>query len=131
MKKLLILIGLVVFLAPVVTSAETSFKSELPKCKNLKIETKYKVPCYGKIVYPGGNIYEGEFGFKEGRDGTIKYYYEGVGTKTFIGGKVQSGIWENNNFIDEQSDSFDFNQDIDFENEVRSPGWIRYQKKLK
>ena len=40
-------------------------------------------------------------------------------------------IKKNNNFIDEQSDSFDFNQDIDFENEVRSPGWIRYQKKLK
>ena len=40
-------------------------------------------------------------------------------------------IKKNNNFIDEQSDNFDFNQDIDFENEVRSPGWIRYQKKLK
>ena len=30
-----------------------------------------------------------------------------------------------------EGDEFDFNQDVDFENEVRSPGWIRYQKKLK
>ncbi len=35
---------------------------------------------------------------------------------------------ENNNEIDD----FDFNQDVDFDNEkIRSPGWIRYQKKLK
>ena len=28
-------------------------------------------------------------------------------------------------------DDFEFNQDIEFETEVRSPGWLRYQKKLK
>ena len=42
---------------------------------------------------------------------------------------------EKNSFFDENRDEiedFDFNQDIDFDdNNVRSPGWIRYQKKLK
>jgi len=40
-------------------------------------------------------------------------------------------IKKNNSFVEEQVNDFEFNQDIDFENEVRSPGWIRYQKKLK
>ena len=41
---------------------------------------------------------------------------------------------EKNSFFDDKNDGiedFDFNQDIDFEDNVRSPGWIRYQKKLK
>ncbi len=42
---------------------------------------------------------------------------------------------EKNSFFDEnreEIEDFDFNQDIDFDdNNVRSPGWIRYQKKLK
>ncbi len=42
-------------------------------------------------------------------------------------------IKKNNNFIDEKEEDFEFNQDIDFDtdSEIRSPGWIRYQKKLK
>ncbi len=42
-------------------------------------------------------------------------------------------IKKNNNFVEEKEEDFEFNQDIDFENEseIRSPGWIRYQKKLK
>ncbi len=40
-------------------------------------------------------------------------------------------IKKNNHFEEDTDEDFDFNQDIDFENEVRSPGWIRYQKKLK
>ena len=42
-------------------------------------------------------------------------------------------IKKNNNFVDEKEDDFEFNQDIDFDSdrEIRSPGWIRYQKKLK
>ena len=36
-----------------------------------------------------------------------------------------------NNFTEEQDEDFEFNQDIGFENEKSSPGWIRYQKKLK
>ncbi len=42
-------------------------------------------------------------------------------------------IKKNNNFIEEKEEDFEFNQDIDFDgdSEIRSPGWIRYQKKLK
>ncbi len=40
-------------------------------------------------------------------------------------------IKKNNNFSEQKNDDFDFNQDIEFESEVRSPGWLRYQKKLK
>ena len=42
-------------------------------------------------------------------------------------------IKKNNNFIDEKEEDFEFNQDMEFDNdsEIRSPGWIRYQKKLK
>ena len=40
-------------------------------------------------------------------------------------------IKKNNSFVEEQENDFEFNQDIDFESEIRSPGWIRYQKKLK
>ena len=39
-------------------------------------------------------------------------------------------VKKNNNFGEEKED-FEFNQDIDFESEIKSPGWIRYQKKLK
>ena len=41
---------------------------------------------------------------------------------------------EKNSFFDEKNEEvedFDFNQDIEFEGGSRSPGWIRYQKKLK
>ncbi len=42
-------------------------------------------------------------------------------------------IKKNNNYIDEKEEDFEFNQDVDFDtdSEIRSPGWIRYQKKLK
>jgi DNA helicase II / ATP-dependent DNA helicase PcrA len=41
---------------------------------------------------------------------------------------------EKNSFFDEETnevEDFDFNQDFEIENEKRSPGWIRYQKKIK
>ena len=43
---------------------------------------------------------------------------------------------EKNSFFDQDKDEiddFEFNQDIEFNNDdnIRSPGWIRYQKKLK
>ena len=41
---------------------------------------------------------------------------------------------DKNSFFDdkkEEIEDFDFNQDFEFEDNVRSPGWIRYQKKLK
>ncbi len=41
---------------------------------------------------------------------------------------------EKNSFFDEEAeevDDFDFNQDFELEEGTRSPGWIRYQKKIK
>ena len=40
---------------------------------------------------------------------------------------------EKNSFFDEnkEEDDFEFNQDFDTEDETRSPGWIRYQKRIK
>ncbi len=40
---------------------------------------------------------------------------------------------EKNSFFDEnkEDDDFDFNQDLDPDDNVRSPGWIRYQKRIK
>jgi len=49
----------------------------------------------------------------------------------FVDELPEEYIKKNNNFIDETNEDFDFNQDVDFENEIKSPGWIRYQKKLK
>jgi len=37
---------------------------------------------------------------------------------------------EKNSFFDEEVDDFDFNQDFEADEGTRSPGWIRYQKKL-
>ena len=39
-------------------------------------------------------------------------------------------IKKNMNFIEESNDDYEFNQDIGYESEVKSPGWIRYQKNL-
>ena len=41
---------------------------------------------------------------------------------------------EKNSFFDDNKDSeedFEFNQDFEIEEETRSPGWIRYQKRIK
>ncbi len=41
---------------------------------------------------------------------------------------------EKNTFFDEETndkDDFDFNQDFEIKEETRSPGWIRYQKRIK
>ena len=49
----------------------------------------------------------------------------------FIDELPHENIKKNNYFEEDKEDDFEFNQDIDFENEIKSPGWIRYQKKLK
>ena len=50
----------------------------------------------------------------------------------FIDELPDKNIKKNNLFSEEEEQDFEFNQDIDFENnEVRSPGWIRYQRKIK
>ena len=41
---------------------------------------------------------------------------------------------EKNSFFDEkgnQEDDFEFNQDFEIQEEIKSPGWIRYQKRIK
>ena len=40
---------------------------------------------------------------------------------------------EKNSFFDESKDDddFEFNQDFEMDEGKRSPGWIRYQKKIK
>ena len=48
----------------------------------------------------------------------------------FVDELPEEYIDKSNNFIEENSEDFEFNQDIDFGEEARSPGWIRYQKKL-
>ena len=48
----------------------------------------------------------------------------------FVDELPEEYIKKNNNFIDENNEDFDFNQDLEFGEEARSPGWIRYQKKL-
>ena len=48
----------------------------------------------------------------------------------FVDELPEEYIKKKNNFVEENNDDFEFNQDIDFENQQRSPGWLRYQKKL-
>ena len=49
----------------------------------------------------------------------------------FIDELPHENVKKNNYFEEDTEDDFEFNQDIDFESEIKSPGWIRYQKKLK
>ncbi len=49
----------------------------------------------------------------------------------FIDELPHKNVKKNNYFEEDAEDNFEFNQDIDFESEIKSPGWIRYQKKLK
>ena len=49
----------------------------------------------------------------------------------FIDELPHENVKKNNYFEEDTEDGFEFNQDINFESEVKSPGWIRYQKKLK
>ena len=48
----------------------------------------------------------------------------------FVDELPDENLKKNNNFIDENEDDFEFNQDIEFDEPIRSPGWLRYQKKL-
>jgi len=48
----------------------------------------------------------------------------------FVDELPEEYLKKSNNFIEKNSEDFDFNQDLEFGEEARSPGWIRYQKKL-
>ena len=49
----------------------------------------------------------------------------------FIDELPTKNLRKNNYMDDNQLDGFEFNQDVEFDNEIQSPGWKRYQKKLK
>ena len=49
----------------------------------------------------------------------------------FIDELPSENIKNNNHFVEDEVDDFEFNQDVEFENEIKSPGWLRYQKKIK
>ena len=49
----------------------------------------------------------------------------------FIDELPEKNVEKNNQFLKDESDDFEFNQDIDYENEIKSPGWLRYQKRIK
>ncbi len=66
---------------------------------------------------------------------SMNRYYQGDWMDSmasrFIDELPDEHVKKKNSFTEEQGEDFEFNQDIGFENEKRSPGWIRYQKKLK
>ena len=49
----------------------------------------------------------------------------------FIDELPEKNIEKNNQFLQDENNDFEFNQDIDYENEIKSPGWLRYQKRIK
>ena len=49
----------------------------------------------------------------------------------FIDELPDKNIEKNNQYMQDENDDFDFNQDVDYESEIKSPGWIRYQKRIK
>ena len=49
----------------------------------------------------------------------------------FIDELPNEQLEKNNFFAEDQNNDFEFNQDIEFESEIKSPGWIRYQKRIK
>ena len=66
---------------------------------------------------------------------SMNRYYQGDWMDSmasrFIDELPDEHVKKKNSFTEEQEEDFEFNQDIGFENEKSSPGWIRYQKKLK
>ena len=49
----------------------------------------------------------------------------------FIDELPEKNIEKNNYLKEDKIEDFEFNQDIEFKDEIKSPGWARYQKKLK
>ena len=49
----------------------------------------------------------------------------------FIDELPNEHLEKNNFFVEDQNNDFEFNQDIEFKSEIKSPGWIRYQKRIK
>jgi DNA helicase-2/ATP-dependent DNA helicase PcrA len=49
----------------------------------------------------------------------------------FIDELPEKNIEKNSYFEEKDEVDFEFNQDFDTGNEIKSPGWIRYQKRIK
>ncbi len=68
---------------------------------------------------------------------SMNRYYQGDWIDSmasrFIGELPEKNLQKNTFFDDNDSDEddFEFNQDFDMQEEIRSPGWIRYQKRIK
>ena len=80
---------LVVFLAVVLAGSWASAEgSDLPPCKGSDYSKWHN--CFGTYTFANGNKYVGEF-----RDGK----YNGQGTFTHFDGRIDKGIWENNELV--------------------------------
>ena len=64
---------------------------------------------------------------------TQNYYHLSRLIQRFIEELPEKYLEKNTFFEDEINDDqdFDFNQDFELEEGTRSPGWIRYQKRIK
>ncbi len=49
----------------------------------------------------------------------------------FIDELPEKNVEKNNQFLQDENEDFDFNQDIEYESEIKSPDWLRYQKRIK
>ena len=49
----------------------------------------------------------------------------------FINELPEKNIEKNNFFEEKSDDDFEFNQDFEIEGGAKSPGWLRYLKKIK
>ena len=49
----------------------------------------------------------------------------------FIEELPEDNLDKNTEILENIEQDYEFNQDIEFESEIKSPGWIRYQKRLK
>ena len=49
----------------------------------------------------------------------------------FIDELPDKNIEKSNQFMQDNNNDFDFNQDVEYESEIKSPGWLRYQKRIK
>ncbi len=66
---------------------------------------------------------------------SINRFYQGDWmdsiSSRFIDELPEKNIEKNNQFMQEDKDDFDFNQDTDYDSEIKSPGWLRYQRRIK
>ncbi len=66
---------------------------------------------------------------------SINRFYQGDWidsiSSRFIDELPEKNIEKNNQNFQQENDDFEFNQDIEYESEIKSPGWLRYQKRIK